>query len=335
MTSRPPLLFAIALLTAAFAAKVLLLTVAANRLGVDFAVFARVQDGTAALYEQYGPMPFLYPPSAIAPFWVLTKLPYWAFTAISAAFFFWSVARVSGWSTALASFASQAAIKGLTLGQIPMLLTSGLFIGLTLPPLWGGALWGAVAAVKPQLMLFAPLALLVRRDYGMLCGMALGGLVAGLLSLTLFGPGIWAEWISAMDWYSTRLDAGVAIKSVTPAGIAAVSGYSALPAAFAGLFLGAGAVIVAARRVEKELLIGLIVAAGLAASPYAHIHDAIALIPACVALMLRGRLVLAIPAALVFFGTPLLTSLGLLWALVAIVWLAAREGRSRDAVPAV
>lgn len=297
--------------------------------GIDFQVFERASRDAADRVYQFQFGPFAYPPTALLLMKPLTALGYWGWIAISAFAFALSVAAVAGRRVASLSFFSPAAIKGLVHGQTPMLLGAMLFAGLRLPPFFGGILWGAAASVKPQLMLLAPLVFLVRRDWPILGGMAFGGLLMVAGTLVLLDISLWSYWIGAMPQFNRLVLDGAMIRGVTPAGIAAVAGLPMSPFLLSGLALGIAAIVVAARKVEGELLIGLVMAASLVASPYAHAYDTIALIPACVALLLRGSWWVAVPAAMIFVGTPFLTMIGLMAGLAAVIMWAIRFDRGQ------
>ncbi|HXG80803.1 MAG TPA: glycosyltransferase family 87 protein, partial [Sphingomicrobium sp.] len=261
---------------------------------IDFQVFWRT--GGRPITEAYADhgMPFVYPPTALFLFKPLSLLPflpaYFLWLGISAALFGIAVARTSGAKAAALSFLSPAAAKGITLGQSPMLLGGALFASLELPPATKGALFGLVAAVKPQLVLFAPVAFIVRREWSALAGMAGAGALAVVASTVTFGPDRWAEWLRALPhFHELVVRHNVLSYAISPAAHAEYLGLPPLPFLVAGAGIGLAAVMVMAKRVEGEMLIALIVAASLAATPYAHTHDSIALIPACIVLLQQGR----------------------------------------------
>lgn len=287
-------------------------------MGIDFKVFERASSAPPDLVYQFQVAPFAYPPTALLLMKPLTAFGYWPWVGISALAFAISVAFLSGKKVAALSFLSPAAVKGLEQGQSPMLLGALLFCGLQLPPLFGGIVWGVAASVKPHMMLFAPLVLLVRRDWHMLLGMALGGLLMVVAALIALDTSLWVHWLDAMRQFNRLVSDGAMVRAVTPAGIAAVAGLPIAPFLLSGFALAMAAVIVGARRFEGELLIGLVIAASLVVSPYAHVYDMIALVPACTVLMLRGQWWAAIPAAMIFIGTPLLAMTGLMTGLMLV-----------------
>lgn len=296
---------------------------------IDFQVFWLA--ARAPLDAVYVPaeLPFVNPPTALLLFWLVGwmsfKWAYFAWILVSVAVFSVLVTRLFGVRIAAISMLSPASLSGVILGQSSMLFGGMTYASFHLPALAGGALLGVVAAMKPQLVLMAPLALLVRREWTMLAGMIAGALAAALL-VTAIDATLWQDWLNSLPAVRETMTSGKASSMITPAGRAEYYGLPQLPFLIAGLAVGAVAVVVAARRVEKDILVGLITAASLAASPYAHVHDTIALIPACALLMLRGQWWAAVPAALMFVGWPDLVTLSLLAGLVIVIVTARGRG---------
>lgn len=292
---------------------------------IDFRAFWL--SGGRALHEVYGPhpMPFVYPPTSLFLFKPFSQLPflpsYFTWIALSAALFGFAVARVCGVKVAGLSFLSPAAIKGITLGQSAMLLGGALFAACRLQPLAMGAVLGLIAAVKPQLVLFAPLAFLLRRDWKTVGGMIAAFAVTALASLIAFGPMMWVDWVRAFPhFHDILIRFNVLSMAISPASRAEYLGLPPMPVLVASGAIATTAVVLLARRLEGEMLIALIVGASLAASPYAHVHDSIALIPACIILLQKARWPLALAAALIIIGSPAWTPVGLMAALlIAIV----------------
>ena len=302
--------------------------------GIDYRVFSRA--ATAPLDQLYrsGHMPFVYPPTALFLFKPLGLLPerggFLAWGAISAILFAWGVAKLEGRGAALVPFFSPAAVKGLILGQSAMLLGAALFWSLLLPPVTGGLLLGAVLAIKPQLLLFAPLAFLVRREWKIVGGMAIGSIGLVLASLIVFGPGLWATWAGALPAFKETLVVdGVLDRVVTPAGRAEWVGMPAWPFILIGLGLGTAAIFSFARKLEGAPLVALIVTASLVASPYAHVHDTLPLVPACVILMFRGPWWAAVLAGVAFVGVAGLTMMSMLTGLLGLLVLTYLEVRRK------
>ncbi len=302
---------------------------------IDFRVFWNA--ATQPLAEVYTPgkMPFAYPPTALFLFKPLALLPrapaYLVWTSVSLVLFAVAVTGHGGWKLAIASLVTPASIRGLMLGQSAMLLGGGLLVAAALPSLAMGMMFGLIGAIKPQLVLFAPLAFIVRRDWKALFGMLGSGSGLVIASGLVFGPSLWADWVRSMPAFHDTVMNGTTLEYlITPAGKVEGLGYSPLPVLLLALALGAWAVIATARKVEREMLVALIVAASLLASPYGHIHDTIALVPACILLLFRGRWLLAIPAALIVTGSVMLVPVGLALFIAALIAGPDRSARSPD-----
>jgi hypothetical protein len=290
-------------------------------------------------------MPFVYPPTSLPLFKLVSLLPfipsYFVWITLSALLFGFAVMRTCGAKVAALSFFTPAATKGFLLGQSAMLLGGALYAAIRLPPLALGVVFGAVAAIKPQLVLFAPLAFLMRREWKILIGMAGSFGLAVLISLFAYGPTIWVEWVRAFPhFHDIIMRFNVLSMAVTPAGRAEYFGLPVLPVLLGSVAIGVAAVVVMAKRVEGEMLIALIAGSSLAASPYAHTHDTMALIPACIALLLKGSWPMAIVAAMIITGTAALTPIGLLVGLIIAALCrpgannASGECQARNAYPA-
>lgn len=281
----------------------------------DYGVFWRAARGDPYAFTD---LPFAYPPTALAFFKPLAFLPYQAglylWVGLSIAVFVLAVGRASDWRIALLSLPSAAVFSTVTLGQVSVLLGAIIIGAFTVAPFWGGMLLAIAAGVKPQLLLFAPLAFIIRRDWQMLHGAMAGGVV--LLALTLLDVGLWAKWIDMLPHFqAVVLDPDVAYRLVTPYGRFQDWTFLAL-----GIAAGAGAVITLSRKIEGPYLAGLIVAASLVASPYGHVHDLTPLIPACVLLMLSGPRIAAVAGALLYIGFIPYIAVVLL---IGMVWLTA------------
>lgn len=267
----------------------------------DFTVFWEAARAT----DIYRPsdLPFVYPPSALILFKPFGWLPfypaYWLWVAISVALFLYAC---RGWLGILA-LTSGAAIQGFILGQVALLLGGAAILAFSLPALWGGVALGIVASIKPQLIFLAPLALLVRRDWQMVKGAAIGfaGMVAA--SLVLLGPSLWGEWINSFGSLNSAMTPERAsFALVTPAGLAYAKGLPTLPALMTGLIVGCAAIVLAARHVEREMLAGLVIAASIVASPYAHLHDTAGVVPAALTVMLSASIAPALIATYAYVG---------------------------------
>jgi hypothetical protein len=299
--------------------------------GIDYRVFWRA----ASEHDVYQPghMPFAYPPTALVllkPISLLSAAAgYWFWIIASALFFAIVVAKLAGWRIAALSFLSPAAIKGLILGQSAMLLAGAAFAALLLPQFAGGLILGMLLVIKPQLFLLAPLAFVVRREWRVLSGMAVGGLALVVASIAMFGFDLWADWLAALPSFrETLIRDGVLDRVVTPAGRAEFAGLPAWPFLLAGFAIGGAAIYAAAAQLKGAQLAALIVAASLVASPYAHVHDTIALIPAALILIMHGPWWAAVASAVIFSGAPGLTMVALMAILAGVAAKSLKNSRS-------
>ncbi|MEA1071302.1 glycosyltransferase family 87 protein [Sphingomonas sp. LY160] len=272
-----------------------------NPLGQDFSAFRGAASQSADLIYSKSWPPFAYPPPAIPLFEPLAYLPHWVafsmWTAGSVAAFFVAVRKIYGGRIAALAMFSAPALQGLIAGQSSMLLGSAILYAFALPPFGGGVLLGIVAAIKPQLLVMAPLAILVRRDWEMMNGAILGFAIAVAVSLLLFGPAIWLDWIDSLEKFKeTVIGYNIVHNAITPASVAIRLGFDPLPWMLAGAVLGAGTVIAASRRLESGELAALIIGCGFLAVPYAMTYDTVALIPACAAYILSRPGFKAFPA---------------------------------------
>ena len=285
---------------------------------VDILVFVR-PDGSATLALDYdvfwkaaratsvygGNHPFVNPPTALL--WVqpLAWIPYWPgfllWTGLSAVIFLETARRSFGPTPALIALVSPLIVKALLLGQTTLFLGAAILTAFRATPIVGGLLLGIVAAIKPQLLLLAPLALLIRRDWRMLVASICGGAAALCASLIAFEPSLWAEWFSSLaQWHDVLVRTHVFSNAVAPAAAAEWRGLPPLPFLAAGIIVGCLVVVRFAPYLDGGQLAGLVVGASAIAAPYSLPHDLVILAPVAVMALLRKPQLKTIPAMLVF-----------------------------------
>ena len=205
--------FTVVLLLCASAAMVVIQLNPVQPLGVDFApiwaaafnpdgaydIAAVTQIQSEALGMRLGPRPFAYPPTALLLFAPVGLIPFFPayilFVSLAFALFVGASLRAGApWWVA----AFPPVIILLHVGQ-PTLLAGGLILAGFCLSDWRirGLLFGLAVAIKPQLCLFLPLALLIDRDWRTI---ALTGAVAIALAIAAtaaFGISIWSEWLTA------------------------------------------------------------------------------------------------------------------------------------------
>ena len=149
--------------------------------------------------------PFSYPPSTLLLLMPLRWLPY------DAALFLWTVAGVGAFAAGAVALGRKA-ILGLALlpvgmallaGQISLLLAgalSGATALLAKNEVAAGILFGIVAAVKPQIAILVPIALIAGSHWkAIICSGATFILV--LLASLILGPHLWMDWLHGLPQF--------------------------------------------------------------------------------------------------------------------------------------
>jgi hypothetical protein len=180
-----------------------------------------------------------------------------------------------------------ASVSGIAEGQVDGLLLLLAALALALLPgrrLLAGALLGLAAALKPQILWFVPLALLMVREWRTLVGMLIGGVGSLALSLAIVPPSQLGEWLR-------QLVQGLPAPSSTvslPGIVTDWGGPAAALVAAIGLALIALAALWWVReRLDARTALGLGIVLSLLIAPHDYSHD----------LLLLG--VLAVAAALI------------------------------------
>lgn len=266
----------------------------------------RLYDSSAVTQAQawltdphWGPRPFAYPPSALPLFGAFAWLPYWpsllAWSAVSLACFVWATTRfTAGWGVALV-LASPPVIVSLLLGQTALLCGAGILGAVALlpkRPIVSGLLLGLVAAVKPQALLLAPLALVRAGEWRALSAALAAGAAMAAASLA-FGPSLWLNWLQAFDEFNAAVEATqLYYVGLSPASFARALGLP--PAArFAvqliGVAIGVALVWQAFRRDDLLLRAASLIGGSILCSPYAMPYELAMLTPVAAAALLSSR----------------------------------------------
>lgn len=310
----------------------------------DIAAHQAVQAGSGA---QAATMPFPYPPPFLfvaAPF---GALPFgWAAAAwigLGLGFYAFAVRRLMPWLGAVALAFPPLVACGI-IGQNGF-LTAGLFMlaMAVLPsrPIVAGLLIAALA-IKPQLGLLVPLALIAGREWRAFAGATAGVLLLAVASLAAFGLAAWQGFLALMPLYGRIAAEGLV-------------GWNEMASLYAALRLGgapdplalalhaaaalAGAVLVwrSWRASTDPLARAATLATGtVLISPYLYVYDQLLLVPAIGWLWREGldrRLIalLFVPPlatlAQTAFGLPGPNLAPLLpLALLALTWRGLRRG---------
>lgn len=241
-----------------------------------------------------------YPPPLLLPMTALALLPYLAAAGL------WGLAGLGAFAAAvrallpgrgflLAALLFPGTAMALLSGQNGLLVTAALAGGLALlprRPLAAGMLLGLLA-LKPNLAVLVPLALLAGRQWRALAGAAATGAALLLLSLLAFGLEPWQGFFTNLQTIAGWDQAGVLRSWRMPSVYMQARGLGAgLAMALQGLAALAAAAAVAwiwARPQPPDLRGAVLAAAVPLASPYVFEYDLTILVLA-VLLLLRDAL---------------------------------------------
>ena len=256
---------------------------------VDFAVFWRA---VHALHP-YAPneQPFVYPPTALLWFSPLKLLDVWpaylVWTGVSIAIFAAATLWLYGRGPTALALISPAMSVALIPGQTSLIAAALLFAAFATDCRFcRGMVLGALLTLKPQLVVVAPLFLIVRRDWSTLAAMALSTLVLAFAATALLGTHLWPEWAEAIPAFQQIVaHRGLSMSAVSPAAFATSIGLPRSPL----LLIGCAAalfVAIKSRRLNDRECAAMIATASLLAAPYALRYDLIAIAPAMTAVIL-------------------------------------------------
>lgn len=180
-------------------------------LGTDFAVYWRAaNEPLKAVYAPRDAMPFPYSPTMLLWIAPMRFMPLWlayvSFVALSLiAFVFACRPYLTRAEITLAVFTAPAFYTAVN-GQVTMILTAGLLWACgTKRRGWAGVAFALIASVKPQLVIMAPLLLLIagERKAFLVAAMSFAAIVVA--SLAIFGIETWTAWIVSLDNFHSVL----------------------------------------------------------------------------------------------------------------------------------
>src|SRR5215204_3193445 len=166
--------------------------------------------------------PYAYPPSALLFLVPLSMVPwnvgYLIWTALTGAFFAWAGFRVGApkWFVLIPWVASAAFC-----GQVTFLVGGLVMAALTLTeaPILAGVLFGLAAAVKPQLLMLLPLALIAEARWKTIVATGVTGLAIGAIAGLVWGLAPWFEWLNALPRFEHLVVSdtrGLVYNAITP-----------------------------------------------------------------------------------------------------------------------
>lgn len=290
----------------------------ANTFATDFSVYWRTANEPAALaYKPRSSLPFPYPPTMMLWIGPLAMMPMWV------AFALWVSASIAAIILVCRNYLERPAIalllicppmvNGLGTGQVSAALAALLLWACgTRNRIAAGLAFAIIASIKPQLVIMAPLLLIVSRDLRALLAAMVGFLLIVAASVFAFGQAAWIDWYQSMSNFHAVLDKhnvlGVAI---TPAAAAEHVHLPPVPFLIGGIAIGAW-LVVRCRKLGPLEMSAAIATASLLAAPYALTYDLVAIAPFLVAAAFADRKAPAIALAGVLNPLPLLLTSKLL-----------------------
>lgn len=258
--------------------------------------------------------PFVYPPSALLLFKVFGALPFWpaylSLIGTSAALFLWASRKLGAdWRLVLAA---PPIVLVAFVGQATFLIGALVILALMARgrPILSGVLFGLAGAIKPQMLVLLPMALIVEGNWRACWATAVTAAGCGIVSL-LFGAS-WMGWLEALPRFTSLVehDPTLVATMLTPY---ARWGHASLlftvPAALAGVWF-------AFRSDDPAQKALALLGGALIVSPYAMFYEIALVVPAVLAL--RRPLAWTLPfwAALYYWSPgpgPLIVAMALLF----------------------
>jgi hypothetical protein len=282
--------------------------------GNDFKVYWNTANRPiSSAYELRPNYPFPYLPTMLLWIKPLSLVPvapaFLAWTAISLVAFTWAARKFLTMGQNLLALISCPVAFCLMTGQVSVVLAAIMLWAFgTSRKYWAGIALGAIATVKPQLVLLAPFLLLLRRDFQMFVAAGAAFVAIVLVALVAFGVQPWIDWYYALDNFRAVLKAGdILLNGASPAGQAWRAGLPPLPFLLAGIAIGSW-LIYRCRNVGPLESTAAVATASILASPYSMIYDLAAVVPFLVVTVFRNRLLSPIALAGLSHPLPILIS---------------------------
>lgn len=296
---------------AALMAAVFLDYVTVHKFGNDFGVYWRTANQPVEqAYLWQGRFPFPYAPTMllwIQPLALIPKWPaYFMFIAISLTALVLAVRPYLPKMALALCLLSPPFARGAFTGQVSAVLAALMLWACGTPNrLAAGMVFGLIASIKPQLVVMAPLMFVLNRDWRAFNAAAATLCATVFLSVVLFGPERWPEWLASMGhFHDAVVNTGVVEVGITPAVAAARFGLPPMPFMLFGTLAGAVTVYLCRNMptLEKTAAIAL---GSLMAAPYALAYDLITVAPFLALSITRGRVGSTLALTAAFHPLPL------------------------------
>ena len=308
---RPALAIAVVISAVMFVG-LIAMSIVSNTFATDFSVYWRTaNEAPPSAYLPRAELPFPYAPTMMIWISPLSLLGLWP------AFGIWVITsnvalvlacrrHLTPVETALVVF-SPPVVNGLATGQVSAVIAALLLWAVTTDKrIMAGVAFAVIASIKPQIVLLAPLMLLVNRDWQACISSAVTFVSLVVASIVFFGWQRWPEWIGSMDNFRSVLHTqdvlGVA---ATPASAAENYGLSPLPFLIGGFVVGVW-LIFRCRNSDPLAKCAAIAVASLLSAPYALTYDLAPIIPMLVFATFRNGIGAAVALSGALHPVPLI-----------------------------
>ena len=297
----------IAVMVCAYEALVMFLTYATlDNYANDFVVYwDTAHKPLSEVYEHRPRYPFPYMPTMllwIKPLSLVDALPAYVFwIAVSALTFTWATRKYLTMGQNLLALISRPVLFCLATGQVSVFLAGIMLWAFgTSRKAWAGVALGLIASIKPQLVLLAPLLLLLRRDFRMTVAAGASFTATVLAALLAFGDQPWVDWLESLDNFRAVMNAGEGLRDVPGlAGQAERAGYPPLPFMLFGLAFGSW-LVYRCRNLGALEVTAAVATASIFAAPYSMTYDLVAVVPFLAVMAFRNRITAAVALTALF-----------------------------------
>jgi hypothetical protein len=238
--------------------------------------------------------PFIYPPSSLPIFLPFVSFAYWPayilwVTTTGALFCAAALQAGAKWWILLFPPVAYVAVCGQVTFLVGALITGGLV--LRPRPILAGVLFGLAGAIKPQILILLPLALVADRQWRTIGTAAMTAGTLAALTMATWGIGIWADWFRALPLFQR---ANFAIPSLVRTMVTPYAALSAagLPGAWAYLLIPPVLLavwLVFRRTTDVPTRLLALIGGTLLIIPYAMNYELALLTPAVCALATRTK----------------------------------------------
>jgi arabinofuranan 3-O-arabinosyltransferase len=248
--------------------------------------------------------PYAYPPTALLLLAPFGALPFWPalalWTALGLGALLCAGSRLAQSRRPLVlalMLVCPAVLLAAMVGQsilIAAALTTLAMVELDRRPRLAGLCLALAAAIKPQVALLAPVALLAGGAFEALGSAAVFELVLIGASILLFGVGRWQEWLASLPAFQAVIETtpGIIPGVITPAGAAQTLGLTGIVAtAWRAAFALFGVAVVwraFTRKTAAAPRLAALSAGSLLAAPYAMHYDGTLLVAAAVVMAVES-----------------------------------------------